>query len=179
MHFSRMAAAFFVPLLAACVYTHSDPNPPPDTNAQPITVVVDTGQTMNVQGGQGVGVFVEYRAGGHWHVYWSCDTALSGLACDFQMTMSGKSIANATPNQFTSSDSLSSSTPDVLVATSHTTTGVSGVDFDATPGADVKIDMNVSGLRDGRFFFFVQNGQVNGNFQGILTDPLIFEPSAP
>ncbi len=180
MHLWRMAAALLVPALAACVYSHSDPNgPPPDQNTQPITVVVDTGQTMNVQGGQGVGVFVEYRAGGHWHAYWTCDTALSGLPCDFQISISGKSITNAATSQFESNDTLSSSTPDVLVATTHTTTGMDAVDFDAAPGQDVTIDMTVSGLRDGRFFFFVQNGQVNGNFQGILTDPLIFEPSAP
>jgi hypothetical protein len=60
------------------------------------------------------------------------------------------------------------------------TTGIAALDFDAAPGTDVKIDLMMSGLRSGEFFFFVQNGQVNGNFPADkLTDPLIFEPSTP
>lgn len=168
-----------VPLLVACaIQTRSSDKPPPAE--QPVTVVVDTGQQMNnTPGGEGLGVFVTYSAGGHWHVWWTCDTNLSGLSCDFDVKMSGTSLANATTQAFESADTLDSSTPDQLVARTHTTTGVDGVTFDAVPGADMKVDLTVSGLRDWRFFFFVQNGQVNGNFQGTLTDPLIFEPSTP
>ncbi len=181
MHFWRMAVAFLIPALGACVYSHGDNGgPPPPNNTQPVTVVVDTNQTMKAQGGQGVGVFVEYAAGGHWHVYWTCDTSLSGLPCDFSLVMSGKSIANPKATNFEpSTDSFQSTADGALSVITHTTTGLDGIDFDATPGADMKIDLTVSGLRDGRFFFFVQNGQVDGNFQGTLSDPLIFEPSTP
>jgi hypothetical protein len=60
-----------------------------------------------------------------------------------------------------------------------TTTQIDEVDFDATAGATIQVDVTVSGLRDGNFFFFVQDGKIDGNYQGPLTDPLIFEPSAP
>lgn len=174
-----LPALLALPLLLACVVeTHSTDKGPPAV--QPVTVVVDTGQQMNdTPGGQGLGVFVTYAAGGHWHVWWTCDTTLSGLPCDFDVTMSGTSITNAQTQAFESNDSLDASTPNQLVALAHTTTGVDGVTFDAAPGMDMKVDLTVSGLRDWRFFFFVQNGQVNGNFQGELTDPLIFEPSSP
>ena len=169
-------------LLTACA-VRSGGNDPTPSNEQPLTVVVDKGQTMNVQGGQGVGLFVEYRAAGangHWHVFWACDTALSGLPCDYRITMTGTGFTNVTPSQFESTDALDQSTPDQLVATTRVTNGIDGVDFDAAPGADMKIDMTMGGLRTGQFFFFVQNGQVNGNFPSEkLTDPLIFEPSAP
>ena len=166
-------------LLTACaMHTGGNDQPPP--SGTPLTVVVDTNQTMNVQGGQGVGVFVQYAAGGHWHVFWACDTTLSGLPCDYQIKMTGTSIANAKTSQFEQTDALDSATADQLVATTHVTTGIDAVDFDAQPGADVKIDLTMSGLRTGEFFFFVQNGQVNGNFPSDkLTDPLIFEPSSP
>jgi hypothetical protein len=173
------AAAAFIPLIVACVVEGGSQQKPQPSPAQPLTVVVDTGQTMNVQGGQGVGVFVEYAPGGHWHVFWSCDTALSGLPCDFQITMSGQSLSNVTQSSFATTDAVQSSSSSTLAVTAHTTTGTPGINFDAAPGTDVTVDMTVSGLRDGRFFFFVQNGQVDGNFQGMLTDPLIFEPSAP
>jgi hypothetical protein len=175
-----------VPLALACAiqtgrdHDH-DQQQPPTTQDQPITVVVDTNQTMsNTQGGQGLGVFVTYNAGGHWRVWWTCDTSISGLPCDFDITMSGTSLANsATTFAEQSSDTLDTSTPGELVAHTHTTSSVDSVTFDGAPGADMTVDVTVSGLRDGRFFFFVQNGQVNGNFQGVLSDPLIFEPSTP
>jgi len=176
-------AALFVPLVVACaVQTRVDhEGPSPSQEQQPITVVIDTNQTMgNTGGGDGLGVFVTYNAGGHWRVWWTCDTNVSNLPCDFDVQMSGTSVTNsASTFSQPSSDVLDSSTSNVLVAQTHTTTGVESVTFDATPGADVTVDVTVSGLRDGRFFFFVQNGQVNGNFQGTLSDPLIFEPSSP
>ncbi len=179
-----LATAFFVPVLAACIITHDDHGgAPPPANTQPLTVSVDTDQTMShVAGGQGVGLFVQYAAGGHWRLRWTCDTAISGLACDFAVKLHGTTVANA-KSLFDPSEkggSLDASTPDELVVSSHTTMGVDELDFDAAPGADLKIDLAVSGLRDGSFFFFVQNGQIDGNFPSSkLTDPLIFEPSAP
>ena len=185
MRLAILATAFLVPMFAACMVARdqtTDQNPPP-TNTQPLTVVLDTNQTMsNVKGGQGVGLFVQYGAGGHWRLRWTCDTALSGLPCDFVVKASGTSIANATSTWDPSEtgDALNGSTPDQLVATARTTTGVDEIDFDAAPGADMKVDLSVSGLRDGAFFFFVQNGQIDGNFPGSkLTDPLVFEPSTP
>ncbi len=163
-----------VPTVACVTRSHTDPLP-----GEPLTVVVDTGKTMNAVGGQGVGVFVEYRAGGHWHVWWTCDTTLSGLPCDFGLTMTGTALANAKSSQFEGNDYFSAPDPTTLTATTHTTDGVDALDFDATPGTDLKIELGVSGLKDGNFFFFVQDGAIDGNYQGNLTDPLIFEPSTP
>ena len=56
--------------------------------------------------------------------------------------MSGKAIANPTTNQFEPTATRSQSTaPDTLRRDTHTTTDVDGLDFDATPGADMKIDL--------------------------------------
>ena len=178
----RWALACFIPVVAlACAIRSGGDNTDPKTNPQPLTVVVDTDQTMDhVVGGQGVGVFVQYAKGGHWQVRWTCDTALSGLPCDYRVAMTGTGITNAKTTAFESTDALDAATLDALVATTHLTAGINEVDFDAQPGTDVKIDLTMSGLRSGEFFFFVQNGQVNGNFPpNKLTDPLIFEPSAP
>lgn len=172
-------AGSFLLLTISCALHHGN-DQTTTTSGQPLTVVVDSNQTMNVQGGQGVGVFVQYASGGHWHVFWACDTTLSGLPCDYQLTITGTAIANAKTSSFETTDTLDAATTDQLVATTHVTTGIDAVDFDTTPGADMKIDLTMSGLKTGEFFFFIQNGQVNGNFPSEkLTDPLIFEPSTP
>jgi hypothetical protein len=158
-------------------------NNPPTT---PLAVVVDTNQTMTAPspqgfGGQGIGVFVEYRAGGHWHVYWACDTSLSGAPCNFTVGISvtDSSIANATPTNFGPNDTMTSTTSQVSAATT-TTTQVDTVDFDATAGGKITLQANIPSLpSDGSWFFFVQDGQVNGGYNGPLSDPLIFEPSTP
>ncbi len=175
----RSALLVVFSTLLACGDGGGNPDNNQTMNTQPLTVVVDTGQTMTAQGGQGVGVFVEYSAGGHWHVLWACDTTLSGLSCDFTVNMTGTGIANATTQQFASSDMLTTPSPTQLVASTLTTTQIDEVDFDATPGSTIQVDVTVSGLRDGNFFFFVQDGKIDGNYQGPLTDPLIFEPSSP
>src|SRR5690349_15935816 len=56
----------------------------------PITAKVDTDQTMQVSPGQGVGVFTEYVSGGHWHVWWTCDTNVNPQAasCFFSLKIS-------------------------------------------------------------------------------------------
>jgi hypothetical protein len=177
----RLSAFLVVlPILVACgPEGGNNYNNTQTMNTEPLTVVIDTNQTMTAQGGQGVGVFVEYSASGHWHVLWACDTSLSGLSCDFTVNVTGTGIANASTSQFAASDTLTTPSATQLVATTLTTTQIDEVDFDATAGATIQVDVTVSGLRDGNFFFFVQDGKIDGNYQGPLTDPLIFEPSAP
>ena len=43
------------------------------------------------------------------------------------------------------------------------------------PGLDAKLD----GVGDPAYLFFVQDGSVNGGYSGMLTDPLMLEPSTP
>src|SRR5689334_23022928 len=54
----------------------------------PMLVEIDTDQTMTADPGQGVGVFVEYSKGGHWHVWWTCDTAKTRQSCEFSVSAS-------------------------------------------------------------------------------------------
>ncbi|MEO6420879.1 MAG: hypothetical protein ABIP39_15810, partial [Polyangiaceae bacterium] len=64
-------------------------------------------------------------------------------------------------------------------ATSTTTTTVQGVFFDTAPGASIVLQGSISGNTDSSFFFFVQDGVVNGGFQGKLTNPIEFQGSKP
>ena len=150
----------------------------------PQLVDVDTNQTLSEPGGQGVGVYVEYKAGGHWHVWWTCDTSLTGLTCNFQVGVSVATgaISSAVAQAFEASDQLTQGSSTGFIATTTTTTGIDGVTFDASPGAVITLDAQVDGQRqiDGQsFIFFVENSQPNGGYMGSVADPLMLEPTSP
>src|SRR5690242_1712082 len=99
---AALAVGFSSLLAVGCVYDNDPPRdlapgqvgaggPPGSTSPPgptgPMLVDVDTDQTMNAVGGDGVGVFVEYAKGGHWHVWWTCDTNKTQESCDFAVTM--------------------------------------------------------------------------------------------
>ncbi len=151
-------------------------------SGQPMLVVVDTGGVFNPpQPGQGVGVFTEYQAGGHWHVSWTCDTSVTGLDCPFTIAVSVNqgTIANVT-NQLSSTGSqLSQPSAVELSASTTTTTAADGVLFDTLPGATITLEVQVNGADNGAFLFFVQEHAVNGGYKGTLTDPLMLQPSTP
>jgi hypothetical protein len=151
------------------------------TSGTPMLVDVDPNLTLTAQGGEGVGVFTEYTTGGHWHVWWTCDTNQSGFGCQFAVAISVASgaIANVAGQGLGAGDAISQPGPGEVVLTTATSTTIDGVHFDAPPGAIITVDAKMNGVDDGSLLFFVQDSLVNGGYRGPLTDPLMFEPSSP
>lgn len=155
-------------------------------SVQPMLVDVDPNQTMNATAGDGVGVFVEYKTGGHWNVWWTCDTNKTGESCAFDnvVSVSKGTIANVgsmTPG--VAAMGVTQNAPGTIEAQTNTSTSIDGVTFD-TPltGNDVPVitlDAKVNGQENPAWLFFVQEGQINGGTHDVLTDPLMFEPSTP
>ncbi len=179
-------AAVVVPSLVGCIIDSRNDRPingggpvPTGTTqpTQPMVVTVDTNQTMNAKGGDGVGVFIEYKAGGHWRIWMTCDTLKSNLDCNYDVRITGGTTTNlfATPGSSTALALTQTSTQ--IEATALMTTEVNGFTFDTSPGQRITIDATVSGLHSGDYFFWVQDGKVNGGYGGRLTNPLTFEPS--
>ncbi len=223
-------------------------------SAMPLLVKIDPNATLMQSPGQGVGVFVQYDAtsasdpGGHWYVWWTCDTSMSNEPCDFSISVSlaRGDITNATAEGFGPGDTLTGggaeigpldggpldgaldagpldagprdagAAPDggrfdggtsasassgsaassasgdgsgtgsaapgstsAITADTTTTTTVQGVHFDTAPGAIITLSAALGGDYSGRFLFFVQDGQVNGGYAGMLSDPLELQPSSP
>ena len=150
----------------------------------PMLVVVDPNQTMVANPGDGAGVFTQYQTGGHWYVWWTCDTNKTGLTCPFDITItvSTGSIVNVASQAFEATDALTSTSTSVEAITT-TTTGIDGVTFDTVvPDGTLPIitlDAQLDGQEDGSYLYFVQDGSINGNYHGMLTDPLMLEPQAP
>jgi hypothetical protein len=148
-----------------------------------MSIVIDTNQTMKVNAGQGVGVFVEYDTGGHWNVWWTCDSSVdsSNPACTFDIKITAQTgtITAVAPQSLASGDSVAQPTSSSVVATTTTSTGSPGFTFSTSPGAQILLDAAVGGQHDGAFIFWVQDGQVDDGFQGTPTDPIFMQGSTP
>jgi hypothetical protein len=143
----------------------------------PVVVLVDPDRTLTAQPGQGVGVFTEYSSGGLWHVWWTCDSNVNGTGdpCYFEVDASSSGVL--APATVPTSTSFYQPNTGEIRATTTTLAGIDQIYFDATPGQPIQLEVRLNGVRDGRFFFFVQNGLVNGGYTGTLSDPLVFSPS--
>lgn len=162
-------------------------------SASPMLAMIDPNATMNQTPGQGVGVFTQYTStsdsdpGGHWYVYWTCDTAVSSLPCDFTIGVSVTrgGIASISSQGFAQTDQLAGGGMDgaaqstSFTANTTTTTQVQGVKFDTQPGAVITLSAALEGEYSGAFLFFVQDGQINGGYTGELTDPLDLQSTSP
>jgi hypothetical protein len=159
--------------------TNGDTAPAP-SSPSPMLVEIDTDQTMTADPGQGVGVFVEYGTGGKWHVWWTCDTVQTDQTCAFAVSISAKSgtIANADASRM-QGGLMTTPTPSSIEASVTTATEVHGLTFDTNPGAVITLKASLGGLADGSFLFFVQDGKVNGGYEGKLSNPLQLQGKTP
>ena len=145
----------------------------------PLLVDVDPDQTLNAVPGDGAGVFIEYSSGGHWHVWWTCDTNKTQLSCSWDVKVSEANGSIGKPAADATSTTIGSSSGSALEATSTTGANADGVRFDTAAGATITVSASIGGVYDGSFLFFVQNGKINGGYMGTLTDPLKLEPASP
>lgn len=162
-------------------------------SGQPLLAVVDTGKTLSAPAGQGVGVFIEYQAGGHWHLSWTCDTELTQRDCPFVIAVAAMAsgagpavdggadigdIANVVDELMSPGAVWKMPEASELTVSSTTSSALDGIRFDTFPGATITLTVTLSGAEDGSFFFFVQDGKVNGGYKGSISDPLMLVPSA-
>ena len=148
---------------------------------KPMLVIVDPDRVMHATAGEGVGVFTEYLTGGHWRVWWTCDTAKTSEACPFDViaSVAHGAITNAAGFSLQQGDQLSQANAQSVEAVTVTTANIEGVTFDTTAGATITLDAQVGGLRDGSFLFFVQDGKIDGGYTATLTDPLMLRSLTP
>ncbi len=153
----------------------TDPtSPAPSANpTSPLLIEVDTDQTLNVVPGDGVGVFVEYRQGGGWHLTWTCDTKKSNKACNFEIAVTAASAISGAKMEGVDAQALVVKDTGLHMTTA-TGASLHGVTFQTTAGAVITVEAKVDGISDGAFLFFVQDGKVNGDFKGKLTNPAQF-----
>jgi hypothetical protein len=144
------------------------------------TIDVDATLT-DIQPGQEAGAFIEYRAGGTWRVFTSCDSALLDAngrqlpPCIWDIFVS----PSRTPLRSVNADGLE---PDDLVevdqGSAHLVT-VTDADFDgmlveAEPGEPVQVDVWLDDGPAERYVYWVEAGGLNA---GAPTNPIDLSPN--
>jgi len=152
-----------------------------DAGAQAMLAIVDTDRTLNATPGQGVGVFVTYQSGGQWLVQWTCDTSITQESCffDIEVNSDNGSAAQLVHDSLATGGTVRTINGSVTEIQTTTTTEEDQAAFTTTPGATITVNVELNGQPSGQYFFFVQNGIVNGGYQGTLSDPMEFEPTSP
>jgi len=162
---SFVLASLSLPLIACSSSTHHDP----------VDLVCDTGENETIEEGAttsyaiGVdaGYYFTYGTGGLWHVEWTCDTALSGLGCNFTGTinvitpLAGDANVACTDCESESQDRLTATVVgdqtdiDFDMITSD---GIDGIDFDADPGTSIVVDLQINGVYQNDLVYIPQFG---------------------
>jgi hypothetical protein len=142
------------------------------------SVTLDTGESLTTAIGEGTGVFVEYKAGGHWHVWTSCDTALTGYGCAYDVTaqVSGGSVSNLLGEDLESQDFSGSQCADTAYMSVNTGSNLDGILFDAPAGASVRVTAALGGALYRDLIYWISGGAPHNDAN---SNPLDLTPSAP
>jgi hypothetical protein len=152
---------------------------PVQLSATPQQVGIDTGATIDATPGNGVGVFVQYAAGGSWTIQTACDTNISGYSCGFDVFVAGvdsaTTLSNAAGQDLTGRDGIELQSDGSFHFSSQTATALDGFTFDATPGAALELEMFLDGQPQPQFIYWIGDSVLH---TGAPTDPIDFTPSA-
>jgi len=155
------------------------PTVPAPTLDTPKQVAITPDKTLQTEAGAGVGIFVEYAAGGHWRVWTACDTNQSRVSCDFEafaIPEKGAKIANVHGEELESGDVAEALTDGSAHLSTSTSTEFDGMTFDATPGAVMELEVYFDGVPDSRVVYWFGNDTLH---TGAPTDPVDFLPDTP
>jgi hypothetical protein len=139
--------------------------------------LIDTDELLDVEAGDGAGAFIEYEAGGTYHVTTSCD-ADNGGDClwDIVVTPVGGAITSAAPADLEGDDSLSFGSDDQLRLVAETGGDFDGFVIETEPGATLQIDALLDGGCGNGYLFWVGDGALRS---GAPSNPMLLTPSAP
>ena len=154
-------------------------DPTVDVTPAVAEIAIDPGATMSSDPGNGVGLFVQYDQGGHWNLFTTCDTAITGTSCNFDVIVSADRdvlIDNVQGVDLEDRDSVTLNPDGSVNLVTDTSFGSQGLSFDADPGAVIEVDMLLDGVAQPRFVYVVSDGDL---LDGVPSNPVDFAPVAP
>ncbi len=171
-----------VALASACTYDNGDANRVLTTDQcstnDPASSKIDADRQIELEAGQGAGVFIEYSAGGHWQLRTTCDTSKTNASCQFDILVTPQdksAISNMAPVDLEPEDSVLPFETASYQFLATTSSDVDGITFDSDPGAAISIDVYLDNTCALPFVFWVGDGALHS---GAPTNPLILVPSA-
>jgi hypothetical protein len=145
----------------------------------PKQVSITGDKTLDAKPGEGVGIFIEYASGGHWHVRTSCDTNSSKVTCNFDVFASaidnGAAITNITGEELESSDVAETAKDGSAHLGTTTSSEFDGMFFDAPAGSRVEFEVYFDGIPNSRVVYWYGGGVLH---TGSPTDPVDMAPEA-
>ena len=188
MHVSTSRLLFALasaPLVAACGYGdhhmhdgyYDNPSQSPGPSATVEEASIDADASLDIEPGGGAGVFVEYEAGGLYHVTTSCDAAASG-ACYWDVvvtTLDRATVQSVSPVDLESDDSLSFGAGNQVRIVAYTDQDFDGFTLQTDPGAAIQLDALLDNAPANRFMFWVGDGALHS---GAPSNPVNLVPSA-
>lgn len=186
-HPRSLVALVSLPLLVACGYgdhhhrdDYYDDNytsqPQQPGNAADVEeAIIDANETLDVDPGKGAGLFVEYEAGGTYHLTTSCDVDQGDCFWDiFATPLDRAAIKNVAPTDLESDDSVTFTGNQVHLVT-YTLSDFDGVTLQTEPGAALEIDAFLDNVPGNRYVFWVGDGALHS---GAPSNPVDLVPSA-
>ncbi|WP_438028381.1 hypothetical protein [Sorangium sp. So ce233] len=156
-----------------------DSTPPPPPTNNPMRVSIDTDALLSSEPGEGVGIFVEYAAGGTWTLWTTCDTNQSQVACSFDLYASVDTSSELFDIEGIDIEKTDATRlVDEGVAYFHAETGsdIDAMAFTTTEGAVVRLEAYLDGAQEPRYVYWFGDGILH---EGAPTNPLDFEPTVP
>lgn len=176
--------------LGACVAPDSQPYADDGLTPVPgvVDLVIDSGGQAQLDPGSGIAVTVAYAEGGHWSITTACDTLLSDIGCNYDISASTDESAPITVFEgvgLEEDDRVSAPDDFAVTAELSTADDTDGFGFTTSPGATVRVsallydpglDSRLAWSDDPRFISWVGDGAVH---QGAPTNPVDLTPDRP
>jgi hypothetical protein len=173
--------------LSACVEPDNDGYYEPALRVAALTI--DTGESVSLEPGSGVGLGVEYDGDGQWWLTLVCDVVSSGSPCLFDVLAtsddSATGISYVEAVELEADDELLAPDPFAVQLDFLTDADFDGVGFVTTPGATVRLsallydpiaDSLYDWSDDPRIISWVGSGAVHW---GAPTNPVDLTPDRP
>jgi len=156
--------------------TPPDEGPPPDETIKQVAIQSD--QQLSANPGEGVGIFVEYRAGGQWHIWTTCDTFTSKAVCSFDIFAGTRpellrSYATDQAEGYDEVKDLGNGEIELLADTDSDTDGLIVM---TEPGAPLDLEVYLDGNSAAPFVYWVSDDVIR---TGAPDNPVEFVPASP
>ncbi len=140
-------------------------------------VSIDTDALLTTAVGEGTGVFVEYLSGGHWHIWTSCDTIVTGSGCFYDVTAEaiGGTVSNVRGQDLETNDVAGSACAPAAYLSVSTGSNVDGMFFDAPAGMPVRVTAALGGALYPDLIYWVSGGVARSDAHA---NPLDLTPTA-
>lgn len=182
--FRKTLTAVLLLPVAGCYYSSDDSDEVDpylvETPVPLVSAAVQTDSTLSdIVPGRETGLFVEYSAGGQWHVYAICDYLESHYPCEWDVFAypRDRMVHDLATEDHEIEDYAGVDRDWSYVQLQvSTTTGQDGVWITATPGEGLVLDVRLDGAPAPDFVYWVSDGAVN---PGAPDNPLELVPTEP